>query len=123
MPLAETVDAYIRGFPKPVADKLKQIRRIIRETAPDAEELISYKMPGYRRTKMLVWFAGYRQHIGFYPGADGIAAFQHYFKPYKSSKGAVQFPLDEDLPEDLIKKIVLFKVRADEDKRKVVKKK
>ncbi|HVZ25405.1 MAG TPA: DUF1801 domain-containing protein, partial [Sediminibacterium sp.] len=93
-----TVDAYIRSFPKPVADKLKQMRAIIRQVIPDAEELISYRMPGYRMGRMLVWFAGYQHHIGFYPGADGIAAFQPYFGSYHFSKGAVQFPLDADLP-------------------------
>jgi uncharacterized protein YdhG (YjbR/CyaY superfamily) len=123
VPAPETVDAYIGSFPKPVAGKLKQMRAIIRQTIPDAEEVISYKMPGYRKTRILVWFAGYQRHIGFYPGADGIAAFRDYFEQYKYSKGAVQFPLDQPLPEDLIKKMILFKVQAEEHKRKTGKKK
>lgn len=100
------VDFYIAEFPDNVQLQLQNLRKIIKQTVPNAEEIISYKMPAYKVHECLVYFAGYKNHIGFYPTGSGIAAFEHEFVSYKYSKGAVQFPIDKELPRDLIIKIV-----------------
>lgn len=105
----ETVDAYIASFPEPTQVLLKQMSATIKKAAPDAEEVISYGMPAYKWNGMLVYFAGYAKHIGFYPTGSGIAQFQERFSAYKSSKGAVQFPLNKALPLDLVAEIVTFR--------------
>jgi uncharacterized protein YdhG (YjbR/CyaY superfamily) len=105
------VEEYIGSFPAGTQNLLKQLRTIIRETAPEAEEVISYKMPAFKLHGMLVYFAGYEKHIGFYPTASGIHAFKDELSHYKSSKGSVQFPLDKPLPLELIRKIVQFRVK------------
>ncbi len=105
-----SIDEYIRSFPEHIQEKLIEIRRIIKENAPDATERISYQMPTFYLNGNLVHFAGYEKYIGFYPTPSGIEAFKGEFKGYKYSKGAVQFPLDEPLPVDLIKRIVRFRV-------------
>lgn len=107
------IDQYIAGFEGQVRAKLEEIRAIIRAAAPDAQEVISYQMPAYKQGGVLVYFAGYAKHVGFYPTGSGIAAFEHRFSPYKWSKGAVQFPLDQPLPADLITEIVHFRMRED----------
>jgi uncharacterized protein YdhG (YjbR/CyaY superfamily) len=105
-----SIDEYIGSFPSDLQKKLIEIRRIIKKNAPDATERISYRMPTFYLNGNLVHFAGYSKHIGFYPTPNGIEAFKGEFKDYKYSKGAVQFPLDEPLPVDLIKRIVRFRV-------------
>lgn len=105
-----TVDEYISLFLDDVREKLNQMRKIIKETAPDAEEKISYRMPAYFKNGPLVYFAAFKNHIGFYPTASGTEAFKEEFKPYKSGKGSVQFPMDESLPIELVKRVVRFKV-------------
>jgi uncharacterized protein YdhG (YjbR/CyaY superfamily) len=105
-----SIDEYIRSFPEHIRKKLTEIREIIKENAPDATERISYQMPTFYLNGNLVHFAGYSKHIGFYPTPSGIEAFKGEFKDYKYSKGAVQFPLDEPLPVDLIERIVRFRV-------------
>ena len=107
---AENVDAYIAAFPPNVAGPLEQLRTIIRNTAPGAEETISYAIPSYKLNGMLVHFAGYVRHIGFYPGAAGIANFIDELAKFKTSKGAVQFPLDRPIPYDLIRRMVQYKL-------------
>ena len=104
---------YIAAFPEDTRVLLEQVRQAIRAAAPDAEEVISYAMPAYKQNGILVYFAGYQNHIGFYPTASGIANFQDEIVPYKSSKGAVQFPIDEPMPLDLITKIVQFRLKED----------
>ena len=104
------VDRYIAGFPDNVRELLMQLRTAVREAAPEAEEVISYQMPAYRLQGMLVYFAGYQNHIGFYPTSSGIKAFKQELSAYKGAKGTVQFPLDKPLPLDIIKKIVAFRV-------------
>lgn len=116
-----SVDAYIRRFPEPARQLLKEIRKTIRETAPEAEEYISYQMPAYKLKGVLVYFAGYEKHIGFYPGASGIAHFKEEIKGFKSGKGSVQFPLDKPLPLELVKRITAF--RVDENLEKAASKK
>jgi len=120
-----TVNDYIAASEPNVKKQLKQIREAIRAAAPKAEEVISYQMPGYKQNGMLFFFAGYKNHIGFYPTASGIKNFKNEIAKYKWSKGAVQFPLDEPLPLPLIKKIVKFKLKENEEKaalKKLIKK-
>ncbi len=109
-PEVKDVDTYIAGFPKETKELLKQLRATILKTAPGVEETISYQMPAYKYRGMLVYFAGYQHHIGFYPGASGIKTFKKEITAYKSAKGSVQFPLDKPLPLPLIAKIVTFRV-------------
>lgn len=106
-----SVAGYIHGFPKDTQKLLEQLRATIIKAAPAAEEIISYQMPAYKYNGMLVYFAGYKNHIGFYPGASGIKNFKEDIAVYKNSKGAVQFPLDKPLPLKLITKIVKFRVK------------
>lgn len=92
------------------------MRKTILKAAPKAKELISYQMPAYEYNGKLVYFAGYEKHIGFYPTASGITQFTSDIRHYKSSKGAIQFPLDQELPVALITRIVQFRVRENETK-------
>jgi uncharacterized protein YdhG (YjbR/CyaY superfamily) len=110
MQKATSVDAYIASFPAPTRKLLETLRRTIRAAAPDADEVIAYGMPAYKQGGPLVYFAGYGGHIGFYPTGTGIAAFVHELGAFKSSKGAVQFPLDAPLPLDLVRRMVAFKL-------------
>lgn len=105
------VDEYISEFAPDVQVRLQAIRQIVREAAPNAEEKISYKMPTYAQHGNLVHFAAYQHHIGFYPAPRGIQAFQEELSKYKGGKGSVQFPLDQPLPEDLIRRIVEYRVK------------
>jgi len=105
------VDEYIKSFPAEVQERLTAIRNIIHELAPQATERICMRMPTYDLNgKWLVHFAGYKKHIGFYPQPEGIAAFEEKLSGYKTSKGAVQFPLNKPLPIDMIREIVRFRV-------------
>lgn len=116
---AKTIDDYIAEFPASTRKHLEQVRRVIRAAAPGATETISYAIPTFDLDgRHLVHFAGYERHVGFYPGADGIASFEKELAAYKQGKGSVQFPLDQPLPVDLIRKIVVFRVAA-EGRRKV----
>lgn len=100
---------YILSSPPEVQPKLNQMRDAILEVAPDAMEKIAYGIPTFYLNGNLVHFAAYQHHIGFYPGADGIATFSDELSPYKRSKGAVQFPLDQPLPLELVKRITAFR--------------
>ena len=117
----ETVDQYISGFPPSTKKQLKEIRSIIREAAPEAEEIISYNMPAYKFHGVLVYFAGYKNHIGFYPTNSGITNFKDAVSKYKYSKGAVQFPIDQPIPETLVKKIVQFRTKENLEKERLKK--
>lgn len=114
----KNADEYISGFPKDVQKKLAELRTTIRKAAPDAEEIISYQIPAYSLNGNLVYFAGYKNHIGFYPTASGIKNFESDLSKYESSKGAVKFPIDKPLPLDLITKIVKFRVKENLAKQK-----
>lgn len=107
----KNIDEYIALQPENVRGKLEEIRLEIKRAAPMAEEVISYKMPAFRFKGVLVYFATAKNHIGFYPTPSGIVAFKDEMEEYKSSKGAVQFPLDKPLPLDLIRRIVEFRVK------------
>ena len=119
------IDEYISFFPKEIQVKLKEMRATIQKAAPKAEEAISYMIPTFRLHGNLVHFAAFKNHIGFYPGAAGIAAFQKEFTGYETSKGTVQFPLDKPLPLKLITAITKFRVIQNTEKAeaKKVKKK
>jgi len=104
------IDEYIKKAPIEVQSKLKEIRKIIKETASMAAEKISYGMPTFYLNGNLVHFAAFSKHIGFYPGPSGIEKFKDELSGYKTSKGAIQFPLGEELPLELIQRIVLFRI-------------
>lgn len=106
----KTVDEYILQFSPEVQEKLQTLRKVIRESAPDAEEKMSWQMPTYALHGNLVHFAGHKKHIGFYPSPSGIEAFKLQLSDYKASKGAVQFPYEKPLPYELISEIVKFRV-------------
>jgi uncharacterized protein YdhG (YjbR/CyaY superfamily) len=116
-----SIDEYIRAFPRDVQKKLADLRSTIRRAAPDAVEKIAYRMPTFFQKKNLVHFAAYQHHIGFYPTPSGIAAFRDDLNRYVTSKGAIQFPIDEPLPLDLVTRIVKFRV-AENEAKAVVKK-
>lgn len=106
-----SVDEYIQSFAEPVRSILQKIRETIRENAPEATECISYHIPAYKfRGKPLVYFAGFRKHIGFYATPTGHAEFAEELSVYKQGKGSVQFPLKQEIPYELIARIVRFRV-------------
>ena len=107
-----SIDEYIARFPGDIQRILTRIRATVREAAPDAVEKISYRMPTFHQKENLVHFAAMKNHIGFYPGADGVAAFADQLGEYKTSKGAIQFPLTQPIPYPLIARITRFRVQA-----------
>jgi uncharacterized protein YdhG (YjbR/CyaY superfamily) len=111
--LPRSIDEYIAAAPKNLQETLQELRRSIKEAAPQAEEVISYQMPAFKLNGILVWFAVYKDHIGFYPKASAIEAFKEKLSAYQTSKGTVQFPLNKPLPLDLIKEIVYFRLKED----------
>lgn len=117
----ESVDEYIASQTLHNQVLLSELRSIIKSAAPDSQECISYQMPAYKQNGMLVYFAGYAKHIGFYPGSAGVNIFFEETKNYKTSKGTIQFPIDKPLLNDLITKIVKF--RIEENRRKAEEKK
>lgn len=113
-----SIDEYIAQFPEDIQQKLQEIRAVIHAAAPEATEKISYQMPTFFLRGNLVHFAAFKHHIGFYPVPSGIAAFEEELAPYKRSKGAVQFPLDQPIPTELISRIVQFRVAENLQKKK-----
>ncbi len=113
-----TIDEYIDNFPADIQSKLQKIRKTIHSAAPEAIEKISYQMPTFFLNGNLVHFAAFKNHIGFYPVPTSIEKFKQELEPYKTSKGGVQFPLDEDIPFDLITRIVRFRVEENLKKEK-----
>ena len=108
---ASSIDAYIAEFPPETQTALEEMRALIRQTAPDATETISYAIPTFDLNgKHLVHFAGYAKHVGFYPVPSAMTAFADELAPYKRGKGSAQFPLGEPLPKDLIRRVVEFRV-------------
>ncbi|MDB5247105.1 MAG: hypothetical protein JWQ40_1499 [Segetibacter sp.] len=122
----DTTDSYIAGFPVETQQLLQKVRETIKQSAPGAEETINYGIPTFVLQANLVHFAGYKTHIGFYPTPSGIEKFKEELSAYKGAKGSVQFPIDEEIPYDLISRIVQFRVkenteRAAKSKKKKVK--
>jgi uncharacterized protein YdhG (YjbR/CyaY superfamily) len=108
----KTIDEYIKTFPKEVQIILEKMRRTIREAAPQAQEAISYHMPVFKlNSKNIVYFAAFKNHIGFYPIPSGIEPFKKELFSYEQGKGSVQFPFDAPIPYDLVKKIVSYRVK------------
>jgi uncharacterized protein YdhG (YjbR/CyaY superfamily) len=114
----KTIDEYIRTFPPDVRRKLEEMRQAIQEAAPDATETISYQIPAFELGGTLVYFAAFKNHIGFYPTPSGIEEFSKELSRYKTSKGAVQFPLERPLPLDLVKRIVRYRVQENLEGRR-----
>jgi uncharacterized protein YdhG (YjbR/CyaY superfamily) len=117
----KTVDEYISTFPAGTKKILQQVRTTIKAAAPQAEDVISYNMPASKLNGILVYYAAYEKHIGFYPTASGIKVFEDQLGDYKFSKGAIQFPIDKPMPVDLITKIVKFRVKETWEKEKAKK--
>ena len=111
-----TIDEYIAGYPANVQEILRTIRAVIREEAPDAEEAIKYQLPTFVLNGNLVHFGAFKNHIGFYPAPQGIEEFKEELSAYKGAKGSVQFPLDQPMPLDLIRRIVRFRVQGNLEK-------
>lgn len=112
-----SIEQYIQTFPKDTQKKLQEIRNIIKKEVPHAIEKISYQIPTFFLNGNLVHFAGYAKHIGFYPTSSGISAFEKEIGQYAYSKGSIQFPLEEELPTALIKKIVKYRVKENTQKK------
>jgi len=111
------MDEYISQFPQNVRGILEQLRKVIRESAPEAEETINYGIPTFRLNGNLVHFAAFKNHIGFYPTPSAVVAFKKELTPFKQAKGSIQFPLDKPIPFDLVKKIVKFRVKENKSKK------
>lgn len=108
----KTVEEYIKSFPQDIQPLLEKFREVIKTSAPDASEGISYGMPAYKLNgKPLVYFAGFKKHIGFYATPTGHTEFADELSTYRQGKGSVQFPFDKPIPYDLIKRIVAFRVQ------------
>jgi uncharacterized protein YdhG (YjbR/CyaY superfamily) len=106
-----SIDEYIAAAPSKVQPILEKIRRTIAGAAPGAEEIISYRMPAFRLHGILVYFAAFRNHIGLYPPVSGDAKLEKALLPYAGPKGNLKFPLDQPIPYDLIKRVVLLRVK------------
>lgn len=117
------VDNYIAGFPEKTREILIKVRETIRQAAPEAEETISYQMPTFILHGNLVHFAAYKNHIGFYPIPSGIEEFKEELSAYKGAKGSVQFPIDKEIPYDLISRIVKFRVNENAERARTKTKK
>jgi uncharacterized protein YdhG (YjbR/CyaY superfamily) len=111
-----TVDEYVSALRGDARERIESLRKVIRQAAPQAEEVISYNMPAFESSGMLVWYAAFKDHVGFYPRASAIAAFKRELASYKASKGAVQFPIGKGIPSDLVRKIVKFRLQENEQK-------
>lgn len=111
-----TVDEYIAAFPEEVRKSLQTLREAIRAEAPQAEETIKYRMPTFTLHGNLVHFAAYKHHIGLYPTSSPMAAFQDELSAYRTTTGAIQFPIDVPLPLPLIRRIVAYRVRESTQK-------
>lgn len=108
-----SVDAYIEQFDGEAKTRLVALRELLRAEVPEAEESFSYGLIGYKlHKKPLVYFGGFKNHIGFYATPNGHTAFAEDFSTYKQGKGSVQFPLDQPLPVDLVKRVVEYRKRS-----------
>jgi uncharacterized protein YdhG (YjbR/CyaY superfamily) len=112
------VDEYLSGQSAETRDTLEQLRHIIRTAAPEAEEIISYQMPAFRYHGMLVWYAGYKGHIGMYVLPGVLLAFRDRLNVYELSKSAIRFPLTQPLPEELISEIIMYAANNNLDRKK-----
>ncbi len=111
------IDEYIASFPQEVQERMERLRQAIQKMAPDATEKISWDMPTFYLKGNLVHFAAFKNHIGFYPGDSGVSNFLEDVAQFKHSKGAIQFPMKEPLPLELVEKIVAFRVKENLEKK------
>jgi uncharacterized protein YdhG (YjbR/CyaY superfamily) len=119
MKAAKTVEEYLSLFPEHQRKELEKMRKAIKDAAPKAEEAISYGMPAYRLSGVLVYFGGFKNHCSFFPaGNSAIKKFSTELKKYKTSKGTIQFPLSEPIPVSLIKKMVKERARENDTRQK-----
>ncbi len=116
--IPKNIDEYIASFPDHIQERLKRLRMIIKQAAPQAEETISYAMPAFKLDDNLVYFAAFKNHIGFYALPTGNEFFKKELSVYKTGKGSVQFPVDKPLPLELITKIVKFRVKENLERAK-----
>ena len=116
IPIAATVDEYIKRCPPGMQPILQKLRRTIKATAPKAEEVISYAIPGYKYHGMLIFFAAFKNHISVYPAPRGNDAFKKELSAYKGGKGTIQFPLEEPIPFDLVIRIIKFRMKENEER-------
>lgn len=106
-----TIDAYIKEFPDTVQVILRKIRDVIHAAIPEANETISYGMPTFKyKDKPVVYFGGWREHVGFYATPSGNDAFRKELSPYQGAKGSVKFPLDQPMPYELIEKVARYRL-------------
>jgi uncharacterized protein YdhG (YjbR/CyaY superfamily) len=110
----KTIDEYIESFPPNIQPLLQQLRGAIHEAAPQAQEAISYNMPAFKQNGVLVYFAAFKGHLSLFPTGSGVEAFKDKLRQYKTSKGTIQFPLDQPLPLELVKEIVRFRVKQNQ---------
>ncbi|WP_127128544.1 iron chaperone [Pseudoflavitalea rhizosphaerae] len=115
----KTVDEYIGTFPPDIQIKLREIRALIREAAPKAEEMISYNMPSYKQNGMLVYFAANKAHLGFYPATTSLEVFSNELSKFNGTKGSVHFPYDAPLPAKLISGIVKLRTKENDALAKI----
>jgi len=113
----KTTDEYFSAFPAETRSILEKIRSTVKEAAPQSQEVISYNMPAIKQKRVLVYYAAYANHIGFYPTSLPIQVFVNELTPYKTSRGAIQFPIDKPIPLELITKMVKFRLQQEEEKR------
>ena len=118
-----TIDEYIALFPADVQSRLQEIRRAIREAAPEAAEKISWQMPTFHQQGNVVHFAAFKDHISLFPGASGVEVFADALAEYKTSKGTIHFPNGQPLPLELVKEIVRFRVNENRQAAEARKKK
>jgi uncharacterized protein YdhG (YjbR/CyaY superfamily) len=112
----ETIDEYISAFSPDVQAILQQVRQVVRSAAPDAQETISYQIPAFKLNGVLVYFAAFEKHIGFYPPVRGDARLEKAVAPYAGEKGNLRFPLDQPIPFDLIGRITKLRVKQNSEK-------
>jgi uncharacterized protein YdhG (YjbR/CyaY superfamily) len=108
---AKSITEYIHAAPKEAQKKLRELRACIRRAAPGAEESLKWGMPAFSNRRILVMFGAFNRHIGFYPTAAAVKAFENELSKFATAKGSIQFPLENPLPLPLIRKIVAFRVR------------
>nr|MDO8079560.1 DUF1801 domain-containing protein [Candidatus Freyarchaeota archaeon] len=113
-----TINEYIATFPKQIQDILQKLRQTIKESAPQAQEAISYQMPTFKLNGNLVHFAAFKNHIGFFPTPSAVVAFKKELSEYETSKGTIRFPLDKPIPFDLVRKIVKYRVNENLQKKR-----
>jgi len=110
-----TIEEYIYAAPEAIREKLLRLHQCVRTAAPGATESLKWRMPAYSYQKILVTFAVFKNHIGFYPMPSAIEAFAKDLTKYKTAQGSIQFPLEQPLPLPLIRKIILFRVKESKD--------